>query len=297
MATNKECDNDDNSTVFWLKKIFEKMERWEETNNSVVQRLEQRIETLTNEVNAVKSATVEMKTIKGHTTRIKSDFTEEKGIFPKDEQARSDFFTAVNKRKLAYYKQLRSNDIATVYRGFLEQSPPFIPRKFREGQVPGESDKQKERMRKLEKTKLIKECERLEEESSKQEHELMEIQKEVTKIVSRENCPEMRQKIKELWFKKIQEEEKVSQSIWEKKKTFFENMKSLEQNENNSVNHKSKQYHNNSRSRNQHKRINKFIPNPYTARSSNYHFENNNRYGERHDNAKFFQRRTRASQW
>ena len=39
--------------------------------------------------------------------------------------------------KLAYYNQLRSLGIASIYKSFLEQQPPFIPNEFREEKFQG----------------------------------------------------------------------------------------------------------------------------------------------------------------
>ena len=49
-------------------------------------------------------------------------------------------------RKHAYYNQLRYGGIASIYKSFLEQQPPFILNKFREGKIPGEPEARRDKM-------------------------------------------------------------------------------------------------------------------------------------------------------
>jgi septum formation inhibitor MinC len=132
----------------------------------------------------------------------------------------------VNLRKIAYYKNIRSEGIATIYREFLNQEPPFIPMKFREGKIPGESEQQGQRMRKLETTRLTMEVERLEEESSKHQLILENSEKEVNKLADESKDPIERQKIKEVWTAEIHKEEVKSREIWTKQETFFKDLPS-----------------------------------------------------------------------
>ena len=286
-ATNKEkeIENEETSSVFWLKKIYEKMDQLDVNNNSALKQIEQRLDSLTNEVKAVKIAMTQMESIvkQGNSTKLK--VIEENEVFPKNEGARREFFSALNKRKHTYYKKLRSTKIATVYRGFLEQTPPFIPKKFREGHMPGESEKQKERINSLEKTKLELECERLEEEISKQENDLMEIEKEVSQVISKEGSLEESQKLKETWIRKIQEEERVSENIWEKKKTYFENLKNNEMTRNNYPNRRTNQRHKATESRIQyewnHERPYNTVQHRPSAHSGGRNTENGRNYSAR----------------
>ena len=248
-TVNKDLENDENSSVYWLKKIYEKFEIFEKSNKSAIEKLEQQIGSLVDEVQSVKTTVAQIQPIVNQGTASKSGVSEDNSVFETNETTRKEFFAVLNKRKHAYYKKLRSSDIALVYREFLKEAPPFIPRKFRENHIPGESDKQGERIAALEITKLQIECERLEEEVSKQETELKNLESEVGQIISKENCPEKRQQVKEIWIKKIGEEEKVSQTIWKKKKVFFENLKNADGQRGNHSNERSKSTNNFTNSR------------------------------------------------
>ena len=58
-------------------------------------------------------------------------------------------------RKHAYYNQLRSGGIVSIiYKSLLEQQPPFIPNKFREGKIPGKPEARRDRMNKIEVMKV-----------------------------------------------------------------------------------------------------------------------------------------------
>ena len=58
---------------------------------------------------------------------------------------------------------------------YLKNDPPFIPKKFRERQIPGETEEQ----RKLESFKLPLEIEKLDEESSKHQATIHESEKQI----------------------------------------------------------------------------------------------------------------------
>ena len=124
-------------------------------------------------------------------------------------------------RKLAYYNQLRSGGIASIYKSFLEQHPPFIPNKFREGKIPGETEARRDRMNKIEVMKVTIEIEGLEEEFSKHQSTIEETEREVEEIIGKYDDPEYRQELKEHWITNVKMEEDISEKIWKKKEIFF----------------------------------------------------------------------------
>ena len=134
-----------------------------------------------------------------------------------------------NNRKFAYYNQIRSNGIATIYKTFLKQETPFIPRKFREGRMPGESEEHRRRMEKMERFRMSLEIERLEDECSKQQKILDDSEKKIEEIIGQCDDPEQRQIYKELWLLTIKEEEGKSGKIWDKHRQFFENLPNNDQ--------------------------------------------------------------------
>ena len=127
------------------------------------------------------------------------------------------------KRKQSFYKKIRSEGIAEIYRGFLKMQEPHIPKKFKEKEFPGITESHKKRIRNLEKTKLEIEIQRLEEMVSKEHHNLEEIERKINESLKEVNCPTQRQKRKEDWIKNVSDEENKSKDIWTKKKVFFEN--------------------------------------------------------------------------
>ena len=82
--------------------------------------------------------------------------------------------------------------------------------------------------KKLEIQRLTYEIEHLEELKEKHHKGLEETDLEI-KELAKEDDPIMRQSIKEKWYARIQEEEEKSNTIWEKKKRFFENLLSQQE--------------------------------------------------------------------
>ena len=119
----------------------------------------------------------------------------------------------IKERKHAYYKPIRSHGISLIYKEFLNRNTPFIPKKFREGHITGKSERQKERVKELEITKVSFECERLEEGTKKNEHKLKTAEQEVARLIQEYEYPEKRQELTELWIKETTKEEKVSKEI------------------------------------------------------------------------------------
>ena len=110
----------------------------------------------------------------------------------------------------------------------MERDIPFISKKIREGHIQGEFTAQTKRIRKLEKTKVSLECERLGEEAEKNEQEIKKIEQEVADKEKSNNSPEYRQELKEKCISATSREEKKSEKLWETKKTIFENLSNVD---------------------------------------------------------------------
>ncbi len=67
----------------------------------------------------------------------------------------------------------------------------------------------------------------------KQESILDETERRINDLASRGQSPEIRQKLKEIWFEEIHREEEKSQEIWQKRKQFFEGMQEREESQKN----------------------------------------------------------------
>lgn len=211
-STKDATDNQDSEGVMtgWLQKIFQKIEAIEEKQNVFHKFVEDKFRTISAEIEKAKMGQC---TTQGNNTNNKPS-----------QNTYLNIEKNLHERKHAYYKHIRSHGISTIYKEFLERDIAFIPKKFRESHIPGESERQKERVSKLEKTKVLLECERLDEESEKNEQKLKTIEQEVASQIQAYPCPEKRQEFKELWLTATAKEEKISNEIWEKKKTFFENL-------------------------------------------------------------------------
>ena len=129
----------------------------------------------------------------------------------------------LNKRKHSYYNKIRTNGIHNIYKDFIEQSVPFIPPKFREKPIPGQSEAHANRVKLLEIQKIKVEMERLKDQAQKNEDTLVEVDKAMKILVSEYNEPDDRQYVLEKWYEHIKLEEDKSLNIWEKRKQFFLN--------------------------------------------------------------------------
>ena len=78
-----------------------------------------------------------------------------------------EWYKCLNTRKMAFYNKMRCEGIAEIYSSFLERDPIFIPHKFQEKAVPGESEEQKRLKLELSKCKMTVEIERLKEQAVK----------------------------------------------------------------------------------------------------------------------------------
>ena len=79
------------------------------------------------------------------------------------------------------YNQFCYGGIAPTYQSSLKKDPTFIPKKFRERQIPGETEEQ----RKLESFKLPLEIEKLDEESSKHQATIHESEKQIDEWIGK----------------------------------------------------------------------------------------------------------------
>ena len=224
---NKEVE-EDNQIVLWLKKIhdrMEKLDRNQEEQTEILKRQQISLTEIMNDVAAVKQQMANLGD-KGCAISPNKETNHFSSTSPQLSlsELSIDAPKICHSRKLAYYNQIRSEGIAKIYKSFIEQDPPFIPRKFREGQIPGQSHEQRVRKEKLENFKMTLEIERLEEECSKQQEILDEAERKIEQIIGQHDDPSERQKFKEMWINIIKREEEKSNTIWIKRRQFFENL-------------------------------------------------------------------------
>lgn len=218
---DQEKGSEPDSAVFWLKKIYEKMENMEAymvENNSLIKQNSEKLDGICEEMKEIK-----VQCNKG------SETGNQRTTNPQQQTKVTTSLTlpmrnTLTSRKLAYYNKIRSEGIATIYKRFLEQKPPFIPNKFRESSNDNESERHRERMKKLEIQKITFEIEHLEEIGEKHRDTLENSELEMKQHIGEQEDPIQRQALKEQWYALIKSEEEKSEAIWEKKKEFFESL-------------------------------------------------------------------------
>ena len=141
---------------------------------------------------------------------------------------KKDWSRILNSRKLAYYHMIENRNIAAIYEHLLRQDEPYIPKKCRESEVPGETEDQKERKMKIGIDRCKAEISRLREQAAKKESLLDKCQTDIDFVI--EACPDeaTRQKLIELWNDEVKKEENISHQRWATKEVFFNNLKENE---------------------------------------------------------------------
>mgnify|MGYP000563151265 CR=1 FL=1 len=219
---DKEKGNEPDSAVFWLKKIFEKMENIETClaeNSNLIKQNSQKLENIHEEVKGIKEQCNKGSGSSNNkkTSDLRQQTKEAISLSPV-------IRNALISRKLAYYKMIRCEGIANIYKGFLQLNPPYIPNKFREASIDNESEKHRERMRKLEIQKINFEIEHLEELGERHKQTMENSELEVKQHIGEQDDPIQRQSLKEEWYASSKKEEEKSEAIWDKKKEFFESL-------------------------------------------------------------------------
>ena len=104
----------------------------------------------------------------------------------------------------------------------MNESVPYIPRKFRENPFPGESSSQSERRKRLEKTKLELEIERLEEDFARRNSIIDECEVNIKLLISKCDSVQVRQGLLDKWIRDTQKRKKEADENWEDQRSFFE---------------------------------------------------------------------------
>lgn len=186
----------------------------------------------------VKQLTKEVKTYIENYVEEKNKTTLTDASFKFKKTISREWARLLNTRKIAYYNKIRSEGIASVYASFLQKDPVFIPQKFREKEFPGQSEDQTSLKLDLCKRKMDIEIQRLQEQSVKQDSILTETQRSIEILIKKNQDVKIQQTLKEHWLQATKREEEKSQSIWEKRKEWFEklpeaNAENVQQPENN----------------------------------------------------------------
>ena len=153
---NKNNASDDRNTiVFWLQKVHDKMEDME-------MKQQEQCKLLKNQQSSIDKINKEVSSIKEYFNNGYSRSRAESL-----EHVRWHFTINFAPVEL----QLLFNQ------SYLKNDPPFIPKKFREGQIPGETEQQRKRKQRMETFKLTLEIEKLQEESRMQQAKIDETER------------------------------------------------------------------------------------------------------------------------
>lgn len=126
----------------------------------------------------------------------------------------------LNKRKTAYWKHLRAEEIANTYANWLEETPAKIAKKFQPTPVEGESNEQVRIKKEIAETRVQGEIRLLRAQASQHRETFEECDNEINMFLSSQDS-EIREALWELWREDTTKEEMRSKSIWEKKKEWF----------------------------------------------------------------------------
>ena len=130
----------------------------------------------------------------------------------------------LNERKIAFYNKVRAEGIIRIYSTFMTGEDIYIPKKFREKDVSGESEEHKQRKKELSLMKMNIEVERLKEQVTKYEKILLSTAQKIEQIINKNEDKAVQEKLLDIWLKEISREEEKSNAIWQKKKEWFENL-------------------------------------------------------------------------
>lgn len=255
---NMDSKTEEKEALYWLKRICLAVEQIQSNQETIIEnQIEHKRELM---------ATLSSLESKGSSITSSSSITNHINTVPVEQLSdpnSEEWQKQLNIRKHAFYHHIRSAGISAIYDNILKQTDPVIPLKFREKPIPGQSENHTKRQKKLEIAKVKTEIERLDEQTEKQLHIMDEAETQIKTLINRHESPEVRQNLIQNWLSDIKKEEDLSNSIWEKKKTFF-------QNENNPDKTKSNTHISNG-PRNTNKK-----PNTYGNTHKNTHYEKRN---------------------
>lgn len=134
---------------------------------------------------------------------------------------------AVNNRKKSYWNFIMNRNKAKLYQRWAEESPEFLPKKFRPKRIKDEDRSATElrikqaRSDYINNISLLKRYEKIHDEKCRTSDERM-----IEKINSMTNHDlEVRRHLSNLWWEEIASEESRSLSMWNKRERFLNKMK------------------------------------------------------------------------
>ncbi len=132
-----------------------------------------------------------------------------------------------NSRKMALYHMLVAKDTAEIYQELLDAGN-YMPLKFREKEVEGESENMKRQNELIEQYRLKKEVSALLEKGAKEESIVTKCDKDISDLIATESDIEIRAKLNEIWLDEVAYEEEKSRIIWGPKKERLANIEEIE---------------------------------------------------------------------
>ena len=137
---------------------------------------------------------------------------------------KGDWSRIVNHRKLTYFDMISYKHLADIYDEFLCKEVPFIPMKFRDKDIPGESQEQKDRKKQLSIEKMKLEIDRLKEQAAKKASILDKCESDIKFVIQQSPDPTVRQKLIEIWMEEIEREQNISKQRWANKESWYRSL-------------------------------------------------------------------------
>ena len=137
---------------------------------------------------------------------------------------KGDWCRIVNQRKLAFYEMIKAKHLSDIYKDLIEREDQYIPRKFRETEIQGESQEQKERKKQIAVERVKKEIARLQEVSTKKVSILDKCETDIKFVIQLCPDPATRQKLIELYMEEIRKEQNISEGMWNKKEDWYKKL-------------------------------------------------------------------------
>lgn len=131
----------------------------------------------------------------------------------------------LNDRKLAYYNKIRCQSTASIFEGFLERDPVFIPNKFKETLLITDSQMVVDRKMEMNIQKMKNEIASLKEKAIKYSSIIDSCETTIqTEIISKCDAHKVCQKLTEIWLADVSREEVKSKVLWSKTESWWKDL-------------------------------------------------------------------------
>ena len=220
-----------NKLIPEIHRILQETLQKQEILESQIQKIFEKLDTLTNNVTNFTSNTHREQDIQelnsaslveyfetnyGHMREIGHSFIKDKGYRERKNNLRM-WKSSLNNRKLTFFNTIKNREKAKIYRDFLTTDPVFIPRKLREKHTPHDTEEQKNIKAELEIAKLNTEIKLLENKSTISSNKYLEIDEGMRENIRNMCSEDTHVFLRELWDSDCKEQEEKSIQILQRK--------------------------------------------------------------------------------